>query len=534
MKNNKIVIVGGGSSGWMTAATLVKHFPEREIVVIEDPDTPTVGVGESTLGHFNDFLVSLDLEDKDWMKHCNATYKLSIKFTNWKDENHPSFHYPFGKIDSDFPGIGPSDWFLMKLDNPDWDVNHFAKTYTSVIEMCDSAKFHDNKDESIRNFDFRYDSAYHLDAALFGEYLKNDFCIPRGVTYISDRYESANLNDAGFVESINLKDGGIFEGDLFVDCTGFRASLIETIYDSEFTSINNILLNDRAVVANIPYINQKEELEPATNCTAIQSGWCWNIPLWNRIGAGYVYSSEFSSEEEAEKDFRKYIASEQMINGNSEEGQIRAEEAELKHIKIRHGYHKKPWINNVVAVGLASGFIEPLESTGLLLTHESIKHLTDALYNETTTRFVREAFNVGISNVYENFTSFLAIHYAFSQRQDTPYWNHVTQNIDYFKEFETLGISSNGQMGKWASGLFAVNELPEADGSTFLAAGLDINPMTKHSIARRSVNLSQTTANNGSLLERLTQIDTNNRPEGALPSAREGAINILQHACMLN
>ena len=498
MKSEKIVIVGGGSAGWMTASTLIKHYPGKEIILLEDPDTPTVGVGESTLGHFNDFLASLDLKDEDWMPYCNASYKNSIKFTDWKHENSGSFHYPFGGYDTSNSNFGIMDWFLLKLKNGEkWDDNHFAKVHTSVVEMCDANKYNDNADKSIPNYNPEIDTAYHLDAALFGEFLKNKFCLPRGVQYISDKYEKPIMDDHNFVHSIVTKSGMIIEGDLFIDCTGMRSLLLEGIYDVPFVSFTDTLLNDRAIATQLPYIDKEVELEPVTNSTAIESGWCWNIPLWSRIGSGYVYSSKFATEEEAEEQFKKYLTSNKMPLGDTEEGKSRVDKATFKHIKIRHGYHEQPWVNNVCAIGMSIGFIEPLESTGLLLWHEAIKMLTDSLHRPIVTKYDRQTFNVNMRHTLEGFFTFISYHYSSSMRSDTPYWWHVTQEVDYFEPTKSLiegQLGSSDNITAAALAKLREHEYPiSLGGVNYISAGMGQSPVTPHSLHRRKLTTLQST-----------------------------------------
>ncbi len=518
MKSEKIVIVGGGSAGWMTAATLIKHYPNKSIIVVEDPGTPTVGVGESTLGHFNDFLRSLDLRDEDWMPYCNASYKTSIKFTDWKSENSGSFHYPFGGYDFKRSTYGVMDWFLLKVKHGDkWDNNHFAKSYTSIVELTDKNKYHDNKDGSIPNFNPDWDVAYHLDAALFGEFLKDKFCLPKGVTYISGKYISPNLDEHGFVESINTENGAEISGDLFIDCTGMRSLLLEGIYDVPFISFGDTLLNDRAIATQIPYIDKEKELEPVTNSTAIESGWCWNIPLWSRIGSGYVYSSKFATEEQAEEEFKKYLSSDKMTCGDTKEGKERVDNLEFKHIKIRHGFHEKSWVNNVCAIGMSIGFIEPLESTGLLLWHEAIKMLTDTLDRETTTRYDRDCFNTSMRSTLEGFYSFICYHYSCSMRKDTPYWFHATQKVDYFSGTDNILTGRFGptdNIGNIALARLNDHDFPtDLAGMNYISAGMGISPVTAHSLKRRNLGSKpSTTLNRESISENATSNIQSNQP----------------------
>jgi hypothetical protein len=479
-KIKKIVIVGGGSSGWMTAAAICKQLPEINLTLIESPNIPIIGVGESTIGHINEFLNLLGLKDEDWMPHCNGTYKTSIKFIDFrenpKEEPH-KFHYPFGFFDFTDKPRGIMDWFLNKIHNKDIDNSNFAEFFHDSILMTDANKITKNEDGKVRGFDFRTDTAYHMDATLFGVYLKDHLCIPSGMTHILDNVTGYTKAADGSLLNITTENSGNLEADLFIDCTGFKSLLLEQAMGVEFVSFHDTLMNDSAIATVIPYIDKNSEMENYTSCTAIDAGWVWNIPLWNRIGTGYVYSSKFATQEEAEAQFRKHLASNRMIFADKE----RAEKAEFRHIKIKHGVHKHAWEKNVVGVGLSNGFIEPLESTGLMLTHECITKLVSLLKmrEQTVTKFDIDTFNYAFYEQILGFKEFISQHYALSMRDDTPYWKHITENVTYSKamrEFEPVILGSNQDLANrlYRSRVFDNNGM---SGIIYIAAGMGYNPV---------------------------------------------------------
>jgi tryptophan halogenase len=436
MKIKNICIVGGGSSGWMTAAALTKLLPQMNVTLIESKNINTVGVGESTLTYLNVFLKLLDLKDEDWMSSCNATYKTSIKFTDFAGKGK-NYHYPFGARDfSDAGGI--ATWYYWKLLDPSIDNYSFAEYYHPVITMSDQNKMTSNEDGAVRAFDFHNATAYHMDATKFGQYLKEKIALPNGLNYITDDVVKVNQNEDGSVKSLSTGENGDLEADLFVDCTGFKALLLNETLKVPFISFSDSLINDKAIATKLPYIDPDKEMECVTNCTAIESGWVWNIPLFNRIGTGYVYSSKFETPESAEKQFRHHLAggNGNMVIGDKE----RVDKAEFRHIDIRHGTYETSWKHNVVGVGLSSGFIEPLESTGLLLTHENIIFLLRTLIRKDgqVNKFDRDIWNYSVREKVENMREFVAQHYALSSRHDTPYWKHVTEEMSY--DFGPLGI----------------------------------------------------------------------------------------------
>lgn len=479
-----ICIVGGGSSGWMTAAAISKMLPNMELTLVESPSIPTIGVGESTIGHINQFLTMLGLKDEDWMAACNATYKTSIKFIDFRDnpgEQPHKFHYPFGIFDFSDKPRGAMEWFLAAADRGDIDPSNFAEFYHDAILMTDQNKLTKNTDFKIRGFRFNQDTAYHMDAALFGNYLRDNLCLPFGMTHIVDTVDQVVQREDASIEKIVTKEGKHIHADLFIDCSGFRSILLEQTLNEPFVSFNDTLLNDRAVATVIPYIDKDAEMENYTSCTAIEAGWVWNIPLWNRIGTGYVYSSKHATEEEAEAQFRKHLKSNRMIFPDA----ARADECEVRHIKIKHGVHQRAWVKNVVGIGLANGFIEPLESTGLMLTHEGIIKLVSALLMRKgrVSNYDVDLFNFGFQEQIIGFKDFISQHYALSMRNDTPYWQEVSGKVTYshgMNGTENLAGFSHGAQSR-TDLAFRLHRNRMFDqgmgGIIYIAAGMGYNPV---------------------------------------------------------
>tara|TARA_B100000085_G_scaffold282135_1_gene310090 strand:+ start:249 stop:1742 length:1494 start_codon:yes stop_codon:yes gene_type:complete len=398
MKN--IIIVGGGSAGWMSAATLIRAFPNKNITVIESPDVSTIGVGESTLGHINGWLNYLNIEDKDFMPHCDASYKLSIKFTDFYKKGAGSFHYPFGRPYY-WDNKERNKWYFRKqlLNLPNSD---YAECMSPNVLMSNANKISDEND-IVPNYNFKTDSAYHFDATKFGLWLKEHYCLPRGVKHVLENVNHMKQDGNG-ITHINSH-----ECDLVIDCTGFKSMILNKV-GGEFISYNDILPNDSAWATRMPYTNKEQQLEPYTNCTAIENGWVWNIPSWERIGTGYVYSSKYINDDDALTQFKQYLGRDDL---------------EFKNIRMRVGRQKEMWIKNVCAIGLSAGFIEPLESTGLLQTHTFIMKLVSNLERGDFSQWDRDTHNLECNNTFDEYASFVAMHYALSLRDDTPYWQDV-------------------------------------------------------------------------------------------------------------
>jgi tryptophan halogenase len=414
----RIVIVGGGSAGWMTAAMMVRAFPEKEIVVIESPNYPILGVGESTLGGINGFCKYIGIDEKDFMSFTDASYKMSIKFTDFYEKDAGAFHYPFGEPFVKDTANGMHDWFYKKHWYPDTPIDDFVHCYFPQAALYEQNKFALNKYGQFDNYDPEWDVAYHFDATKFGLWLKEKYCIPRGVRLMSDTVVDAVVDDTGIKELV-LASGGKTQADLWIDCTGFKSLLLGEYLKEPFTSYNDMLPNNRAWATRIPYKDKEKELEPFTNSIALGNGWVWNIPSWERLGTGYVYSDKFISPEDAKEEFKQYLMSDKIMFPRTRE---EVDALEFKDIPMRVGIHERTFVKNVVAIGLSAGFIEPLESNGLFSVHEFLFKLVKTLQRPAVTQWDRDAYNFATFTMWRNFAEFVAMHYALSIRTDTPYW----------------------------------------------------------------------------------------------------------------
>lgn len=424
MKINSIVIVGGGSAGWMTAATLIRAFPNKEITLIESDDIVTVGVGESTLGGIRQWSrwVGIDDQQESFFKETDASLKLSIKFTDFYKKDSGGFHYPFGTPIRYDQGRNPFfDWETKKYFYPETPVEDFARSIFSGSVLFENNKFSTNDDGQLDNFDPEVDVAYHFNAAKFGRWLKNNYCIPNGVSHISASVIEIPTNSDG-IEKLVLDNGQTIVADLYIDCTGFKSLLLGQALQEPFISYADMLPNNAAWATQIQYKDKEKELQGFTNCTAIGNGWCWNIPLWSRLGTGYVFSDKHVSVDEAKEEFKNYLMSDKMVIPRTQE---EIDELEFKLIKMRVGIHERTWVKNTVAIGLSAGFIEPLESNGLFSVHEFLFKLLDILYLEDINQFNRDMYNESVYDQFNDFAKFVTLHYALSKRDDTPYWKEI-------------------------------------------------------------------------------------------------------------
>jgi flavin-dependent dehydrogenase len=417
VKINSIVIVGGGSSGWFTASALSKHCPEIDVTLIESPDVPTIGVGESTLGHINPFFKSLGMKDEDWMPHCNATYKASIKFTDFHVRGE-SFHYTFGFEDMTNTIYGKDDWFFKKWMYPETSWEDFTRSYTAQMPLIENNKIY--MGDKIPSYKPERDVAYHMDATLLGNWMRDNLC---DITHVKENIVRVVLDDKGSIENLVTDNENTYSADLFIDCSGFNSILLDGEFNESFKSYSDELINNKAWATHMPYTNKNEQMEPFTNCTAIENGWVWNIPLWDSIGTGYVFSDKFVDDNQALQEFQKHIG-----QGN---------ELDYKLVDIKCGRHERCWVKNCIAIGLSNGFIEPLESTGLFLVHETINKLIISLQKDSgyVNQFTRDSLNREVGIQTDSLKYFLVYHFIDSQRDDTKYWRWYTQELemsDYF------------------------------------------------------------------------------------------------------
>jgi tryptophan halogenase len=386
----KICIVGGGSAGWMTASTLIKAYPDWDITLVESPNVPTVGVGESTTQFFRHWLHFLGLRDEEWMPHCDATYKLSVRFHNFHKIGDDPWQYPFGNPRSI---CTPDVWFYNAYRYK-WSYAKFATDYWMSAKCADENLL----PVSTPDFNIKTQSGFHFDAVKFANWLRDNYATPRGVKHILKHVDKSILEE---------------DYDLFFDCTGFKSLL----NDSEWIDYSEYLPNNRAWVTRKQYVDPVNEMVPVTDCTALSSGWVWNVPTWGRIGTGYNFCNKYITEEDALQEFIQYLD----VDDNQK----------FRLVEYKTGRKKEVWNGKVISIGLSAGFIEPLESNGLLSVHQFLLFFTRVMSDRTVvTQYMRDTFNHGCSASFDVFASFVALHYALTQRNDSKYWNAV-RNIRY-------------------------------------------------------------------------------------------------------
>lgn len=421
-KVQNVCILGGGTSGFSVASVLAKYKQDSksdlDITVVYSSSIGNIGVGESTILSINELFQYLGLEDKDWMKKCNATYKTSIAFENFYKKGS-SFQYPFGVVTVEDEEYGKK-WFELKEHFPEiFTQDTFAKYIMPHTRLAEKNKLCDIS--NTLGFHIDYHSAYHFDTNLLANVLK-EYCIERGVKFIDDKYVNSNLNSKGYIESIECEQNTI-HADLFVDCSGFKSLLLENVMGAEFIDYNKTLINNRVVRAKVPYTDKEEQLKNYTNCVALKNGWCWEIPLWDNLSLGYVHSLKFSTEDEIVQELKDHCASKN----------ISISDEDISIVNYKTGRHKQGWIKNVVGVGLSYGFLEPLESTGISTLLTNTLRLLECLSKRNLyyTDIDRNIFNNSVGTEIDGLRGFIELHYALSSRTDSEYWKYVTQEVEY-------------------------------------------------------------------------------------------------------
>ncbi len=412
-----IVIVGGGSAGWMAAAYLRKVLPADVLITqVESPHVATIGVGEGTIPVVRDFIGALQLDEREWMTACQATFKLGVRFDNWFVGDDWWWHPFFFRHPSCEEKRLVDAWLFHRQQG----AERF-ETAASLYDYCMSWQLaKENRCPRFRasfgDFEnWNSDHAFHLDAALFGQYLRDRVALPAGVEHVVAHVSHVECAETGQISCLHLEDGRQIAGDLFIDCTGFRRLLMQSIGPASYTSFANELLCDRAMAFPVPYEDPWSEMRPYTLSTAMSAGWIWQIGLFHRVGMGYVYSSQFIEDDRAEEELRAFA------------GEHRVRDLNVNRIRFQAGCLNAPWINNCVAVGLAEGFVEPLEATSLGVTQHHLKKLAAILERESYSADQIDSYNRDVRAIYDEIRRFLVSHYCFTHRTDTPFWRAVAE-----------------------------------------------------------------------------------------------------------
>lgn len=450
-KVNKVVIAGGGTAGWMAAATISKLMGTQvDITLVESEEIGTIGVGEATIPTMLSFHRLLEIDEQEFLRAVNGSIKLGISFENWLERGDKYIH-SFGKTGKEC-WAGEFQHFWLKgleqgIDAPFGD-------YCLELQAAKAGKFAISTDPWI-NY------AYHMDATAYGKFLRV-FSEKLGVKRVEGMINKVNLHtDTGFIESLQLKSGQVIEGDLFIDCTGFRGILTEQALHTGYEDWSHWLPCDSAVAV------QEEAVAapiPLTRAIAHDYGWQWKIPLQNRVGTGLVYSSRYQSDESAKETLLNNLEGKPLFDP--------------RLIKFRTGRRRKGWNKNCIAIGLSGGFIEPLESTTIFLISSGLIRLMRLFPINGVEQVLVDEFNRQAKEEIELVRDFVVLHFHATQRTDTAFWRHcrtmpipesLSRRINLFRETGRIFIDAD--------------ELFRVDSWTQVMIGQGIVPKQYHPIA---------------------------------------------------
>ncbi len=433
----RVVVLGGGTAGWMAANLIAAKWRSKNVsvCVLESPDIGIIGVGEGSTPQLKFFFDTLGVSESEWMPRCNATYKNGISFYGWSDK--PGFERYFHPFPSQIDDhTAPGFYFNSMARRRGADVwghpdRFFLNSHLAGKKLGPLPA---------HNFPFRVSYGYHFDAHLVGAFLR-EHAVARGVAHLEGKVRKVVLDESGDVAHLLCEDGREIDADFFIDSSGFRSMILQEALGVPFISFSENLFNDSAVVMPTP-------ADPAgVNCqtisTAMKHGWAWDIPLTNRTGNGYVYSSAFCSPDEAETELRKKLG-------------LLDSDVSARHLKMKVGRVNGPWAKNCLAVGLSQGFIEPLEATALHIVQETVERFMEAFEARGFSNAHQVSFNREIDARVEGVRDYIACHYKASHRGDTEYWRANASNL-------ALSDSLQRLLSCWLKGGDLVCEVHEQD-----------------------------------------------------------------------
>ncbi len=442
----KVVVLGGGTAGWMTAAAFANHLPRDacQITLVESDAIGTVGVGESTIPHIRRFNEILGIDESEFMAATGATYKLGICFDDWGADGD-SYIHPFGEIGRRVGGIDFHHYWLKARAQGNKEP---LESYALTAVAARAGRFPSLIAEQNNQFS-GYAYAYHIDATAYARFLRQ-YAERKGVKRREGKVVKVSQRSDGFVKSLLLESGEAIEGELFVDCTGFRAELMGKVHNVPFCDWSEWLPTDSACVVQT---ERSGPIYPMTRATARRAGWQWHIPLQHRAGNGHVYARDYVSDDEAISVLLGSV-SEKTLN-------------EPRVLRFKAGRRESSWYKNCVAVGLSSGFLEPLESTSIYLVQYGIFKLLelfpDKQFNAADTR----AYNRALSQVYDTIRNFIILHYWANQKSDKPFWRRC-QNMELpdslrelIDQFSESGRVDMGQFGVWPAVCIGQHIVPQ-------------------------------------------------------------------------
>jgi tryptophan halogenase len=407
----RVVVVGGGSAGWIAAARIAAASPgpDVQVTLVESPNTPIVGVGEGTWPTMRNTLAKIGVKEADFIRSTDAAFKQGARFVGWADGSQQDAYYhplnaPIGAGEVDMAAF----WAAGGANG-----QPFAAAVDFQAALCDAGLA--PKLITTRQYSGAANYAYHLDAGKFATFLREHSVGVLGVQHLREDVVEVEQAENGDILRLKCASGAVISGDLFIDCSGFKGLLIGGVYGVTLRDRRDILFADRALAMQVPYERPDSPITCHTVATAQTAGWIWDIGLWSRRGVGYVYSSAHVDDDAAEETLRAYIGPQ-------------AKDLSARRLEINAGQRRSFWQNNCVAVGLSAGFLEPLEASSLVLVEVAVDTIASRLPRTRDAMAVAaRQFNAAFSHHWERVVEFLKLHYALSRRTDTAFWR---DNVD--------------------------------------------------------------------------------------------------------
>lgn len=409
----KVVIVGGGTAGWLTAGIIAaKHYnknakaQQTEVYLVESPDVKNLGVGEGTWPTMRDTLRQIGISERTFLRCCDASFKQASKFVGWSKGQDEHYYHPF---------TAPAGYGTINIAEH-WSATDKERDFESWVSaqgvICEEGLA--PKTAQMPEYAYALNYGYHLNAGKFVKMLHQHCVEALGVHYIQGHVEQVLPAENGDISEIGLVGGGRIAGDLFIDCSGFAAILIGKHYQVPFESKQHILFNDTALALQIDHACNDTAIASCTVATAQQNGWIWDISLQNRRGIGHVFSSDFTEIEQAEQALLKYIDNDPLLA---------KKEVTPRKIQFTPGHRATFWHKNCVAIGVSAGFVEPLEATALVLIEKSAEWISQQLPRERNAMTVlAKRFNLLTLQRWQEIIDFLKLHYVLTNRGDSEYW----------------------------------------------------------------------------------------------------------------
>jgi len=402
-----ILIVGGGTAGWMAALYLSTQLQAigGRVTLVESSAIPTIGVGEATVPPLVGFLRVLGLPEDEFLRRTSATYKLGIRLRNWVHggaHGEDVYWHPFGPVGGDIDSM-PLFHFWLKSVRAGHDDGPFT-SYSLQALLGEQGKAPRGFDQSTLIYD-RGQYAYHLDAGAFAVYLREE-AVRRGTRHIVDDVIQVRVDERGHIAGVGTRAHGELTAELYIDCSGFRAILAEQALKDPYIDWSDVMLCDRALAAPLP---RTGDIPPCTRSTALRNGWVWQIGLTNRVGNGYVYSSSFTTEAAAAQELGRFLGQDPDV-------------LQPRLLRMKVGRRTRFWIGNCIAMGLASGFVEPLESTGIFAVQRGLALLLTYYPDLDFAPRLAQRYNERMGTMYDEIRDFIVAHYCLTQRTDTEFW----------------------------------------------------------------------------------------------------------------